>query len=48
MSKRPQVVPDTIEGEPVVEVEEATEPLTADELRAAQELEADEDSGEDS
>ena len=41
MSKRLQVVPDTIEGEPVVEVEEATEPLTPDELRAAQEQEAD-------
>ena len=44
MSRRPQEVPDTIEGEPVVEVEEATEPLTLDELRAAQEQEANEDS----
>jgi hypothetical protein len=48
MSRRLQEVPDTIEGEPVVEVEEATEPLTPAELRAAQEQEADEDAGEDS
>jgi hypothetical protein len=47
MSQRPQAVPDTIGGEPVVEVEQATAPLTLDELRAAQEQEADEDSGED-
>jgi hypothetical protein len=44
MPQRPQEVPDTIEGEPVVEVEEATQPLTPEELRAAQEQEADEDS----
>ena len=30
-------VPEQVDGEPVVEVEEATEPLTAEEIREAQE-----------
>ena len=30
-------VPEQVDGEPVVEVEEATEPLTAKEIREAQE-----------
>ncbi|HZD01389.1 MAG TPA: hypothetical protein VFA46_14720 [Actinomycetes bacterium] len=37
MSERQSSIPDTVEGEPVVDVEPATKPLTPDELREAQE-----------
>ncbi|HZD72889.1 MAG TPA: hypothetical protein VE776_03210 [Actinomycetota bacterium] len=37
MSERDPKIPDTVEGEPVVDVEPATEPLTPDEIRDAQE-----------
>ncbi|HEX5877297.1 MAG TPA: hypothetical protein VF468_03085 [Actinomycetota bacterium] len=37
MSEQEAQVPDQVEGEPVVEVQEATDPLTADEVREAQE-----------
>jgi hypothetical protein len=36
MSQRQSQVPETVEGEPVVDVEPATEPLTPDEVREAQ------------
>jgi hypothetical protein len=39
MSERMPDVPETVEGEPVVDVEPATNPLTPDELREAQEKE---------
>jgi hypothetical protein len=39
MSEQEAQVPDQVEGEPVVEVQEATDPLTADEVREAQEAE---------
>jgi hypothetical protein len=39
MSERQPDVPDTVEGEPVVDVQPATDPLTPDELREAQERE---------
>jgi hypothetical protein len=41
MSEQEAQVPDQVEGEPVVEVQEATDPLTADEVREAQETDAD-------
>jgi hypothetical protein len=37
MSQQEPQVPDEIEGDPVVEVEEATKPLTPEEVREAQE-----------
>lgn len=37
MSEQEAQVPDQVEGEPVVEVQEATDPLTAGEVREAQE-----------
>ena len=40
MSEQEPQVPDQVEGEPVVEVQEATEPLTSDEVREAQEADA--------
>ena len=40
MSEQEAQVPDQVEGEPVVEVQEATDPLTADEVREAQEADA--------
>ncbi|HZD71576.1 MAG TPA: hypothetical protein VFA45_22510 [Actinomycetes bacterium] len=48
MSEPHPDIPDTIEGEPVVDDEPATDPLTSDELREAQEREADGDPDEDS
>jgi hypothetical protein len=41
MSEQEAQLPDQVEGEPVVEVQEATEPLTAEEVREAQETDAD-------
>ena len=35
MSEQEAQVPDQVEGEPVVEVQEATDPLTAGEVREA-------------
>jgi hypothetical protein len=40
MSEQQPQVPDQVEGEPVVEVQEATDPLTPEEVREAQETEA--------
>jgi hypothetical protein len=40
MSEQEAQVPDQVEGEPVAEVQEATNPLTADEVREAQEADA--------
>ena len=37
MSERDPEIPDTVEGEPVADVEPATEPLTPEEIREAQE-----------
>jgi hypothetical protein len=37
MSEQEAQLPEQVDGEPVVEVEEATEPLTAEEIREAQE-----------
>jgi hypothetical protein len=39
MSERDPQIPHTLEGEPVVDVEPATDPLTPEELREAQERE---------
>jgi hypothetical protein len=39
VSEQQPQVPDQVEGEPVVEVQEATDPLTPDEVREAQEAE---------
>jgi hypothetical protein len=41
MSERDLKFPDTVEGEPVVDVVLATNPLTPEELREAQERERD-------
>ena len=41
MSEQEAQAPDQVEGEPVVEVQEATDPLTAEEVREAQESDAD-------
>ena len=41
MSEQQPQVPDQVDGEPVAEVREATEPLTAEEVREAQEADAD-------
>jgi len=43
MSERDPQIPDTVEGEPVVDVEPATDPLTPEELREAQEREGGQD-----
>jgi hypothetical protein len=37
VSERDPEIPDTVEGEPVADVEPATEPLTPEEIREAQE-----------
>jgi hypothetical protein len=37
MSEQEAQVPDQVEGEPVVEAQEATDPLTPQEVREAQE-----------
>jgi hypothetical protein len=41
VSEQQPQVPDQVEGEPVVEVQEATDPLTPEEVREAQESNAD-------
>jgi hypothetical protein len=43
MSERDPQIPDTVEGEPIVDVEPATDPLTPEELREAQEREGGQD-----
>ena len=40
MSEQDPQVPDQVEGEPVVEVQDATEPLTPEEVREAQQADA--------
>ena len=40
MSEQEPQVPDQVEGEPVVEVQDATEPLTPEEVREAQQADA--------
>ena len=40
MSEQEAQVPDQVEGDPVVEVQEATDTLTAEEVREAQEADA--------
>jgi hypothetical protein len=40
MSEQEAQVPDQVEGDPVVEVQEATDTLTPEEVREAQEAEA--------
>jgi hypothetical protein len=37
MSEQEAQLPDQVDGEPVVEVQEATDPLTPEEVREAQE-----------
>ena len=41
MSEQQPQVPEQVEGDPVVEVQEATDPLTPEEVREAQESDAD-------
>jgi hypothetical protein len=41
MSEQEGQVPDQVEGEQVVEVQEATDPLTPEDVREAQEADAD-------
>jgi hypothetical protein len=45
MSERDPQIPDTVEGEPVVGVEPATEPLTPEEVREAQRRDQEEADG---
>ena len=40
MSEQEAQLPDQVDGEPVVEVQEATDPLTPEEVREAQENDA--------
>jgi len=40
MSEQEAQLPGQVDGEPVVEVQEATDPLTPEEVREAQETEA--------
>jgi hypothetical protein len=40
MSEQEPQVPEQVEGEPVVEVQEATDPLTPEEVREAQQTDA--------
>jgi hypothetical protein len=40
MSEQEPQLPDQVEGEPVVEVQDATDPLTPEEVREAQEADA--------
>jgi hypothetical protein len=40
MSEQEAQLPDQVDGEPVVEVQEATDPLTPEEVRDAQETDA--------
>jgi hypothetical protein len=41
MSEQEPQVPEQVEGEPVVEVQDATAPLTPEEVREAQQADAD-------
>jgi hypothetical protein len=41
MSQQEPEVPEQVEGDPVVEVQEASEPLTPEEVKEAQEADAD-------
>ena len=41
MSEQEAQLPDQVDGDPVVEVQEATDPLTPEEVREAQETDAD-------
>ena len=41
MSEQQAQLPDQVDGEPVVEVQEATETLTPEEVKEAQEADAD-------
>ena len=41
MSEQEAQLPDQVDGEPVVEVQEATDPLTPEEVREAQETDSD-------
>jgi hypothetical protein len=41
MSEQQAQLPEQVDGEPVVEVQEATDPLTPEEVREAQETDAD-------
>jgi hypothetical protein len=41
MSEQSPQAPDQVEGDPVVEVQEATDPLTPEEVREAQQEDAD-------
>lgn len=41
MTEQDPQVPETVEGEPVVEVQEATDPLTPEEVREAQQEDSD-------
>jgi hypothetical protein len=41
MSEQEAQLPDQVEGEPVVEVQEATDPLTPEEVQEAQQTDAD-------
>jgi hypothetical protein len=41
MSEQEAQLPDQVDGEPVVEVQEATDTLTPEEVREAQETDAD-------
>jgi hypothetical protein len=40
MSEQEAQLPEQVDGEPVVEVQEATDPLTPEEVREAQETDA--------
>jgi hypothetical protein len=48
ISERDPQIPDSVEGEPVVGVEPATQPLTPEEVRQAQKREGGEGEPEDS
>jgi hypothetical protein len=41
MSEQEAQLPEQVDGEPVVEVQEATDPLTPEEVREAQETDSD-------
>jgi hypothetical protein len=41
MSQQEPEVPEQVDGDPVVDVQEASEPLTAEEVKEAQEADAD-------
>jgi hypothetical protein len=41
MSEQEAQLPEQVDGEPVVEIQEATDPLTPEEVREAQETDSD-------